>query len=83
MNTIQERWEFFCKTRIAEDTPIQQILELKIAFYAGSSGAISILSEVSEYSPDAFKGTFNGLIQEWNDFIKSFQKEDFEKDELK
>lgn len=66
MNTIQQAWETFERDVVPKDAGRVQRTEMKRAFYAGATAALSVTSAIGEHgiSEDAGVAILEGLHQE-------------------
>jgi len=72
MNTVQVEWESF-RRAMDPDVSIEQVQEMKIAFYGGAASVLTLLSGISQcnVSLDAGAHVLEGLWDECRHFAES------------
>jgi hypothetical protein len=70
MNTIDEKWRSFEAEVVPKNAPPVQRIEMRRAFYAGASGALRLMTDLSDLSEDAAVLALEGLHEEARQFTR-------------
>ena len=70
LNTIAEQWEHFEREVVPVDADEHQRRALRIAFYGGAWGTISLLADMADNEVSEAAGS--AMIDTWVDECKAF-----------